>query len=143
MDHSTKFLVFAAFVLAFTVYTSEGIQCFQCNSFYNSSCADPFNETSQILIQSYLKECPSESTYCRKTDQTVRDNSRTVRQCGVIEDQMNCHEKVGSKTLRAHYCTCNSKDGCNSSSRLVNLGFGLQLIAATLLSYLVSSYIKI
>lgn len=142
MELSLRLIVLATVLLTFVVFSSEAVKCFQCNSFYNETCNDPFDKKDETLMKEYLKDCPAAHTYCRKIDQAVNGETRTIRQCGKDESPMECRDKVGSKGIRAGYCTC-TDDKCNGSTRLINIGLGLQIVAASLLSYLVSSYIKL
>lgn len=41
---------------------------------------------------------------------------------GIEGDERFCLMRTGSYNIFMEYCTCNSKDGCNSSNRLITQG---------------------
>ncbi|OWR45550.1 hypothetical protein KGM_208428 [Danaus plexippus plexippus] len=61
---------------------------------------------------------------CRKIRQKVNGEWRYFRDCaylgevGIQGDERFCLMRTGTYNIFIEYCTCNSKDGCNSSSFL-------------------------
>jgi hypothetical protein len=67
-ESSVRLLVFS-----FLFVEALGIRCFDCNSFNDPQCADPFGNSSSLLtVDCSTKRHPnvdSEATFCRKTYQ--------------------------------------------------------------------------
>ncbi|KAB0794219.1 hypothetical protein PPYR_13848 [Photinus pyralis] len=129
MDFSLKLLILiTALILIFTTQLSRTIKCWDCRSDIDPRCADPFdNRTFSMTF------CPSvesqffvgmEATLCRKIRQKVHGVWKYFRSCaflgepGIAGDERFCLMRTGTYNIFMEYCTCNSKDGCNSSSRL-------------------------
>ncbi|KAF2353007.1 hypothetical protein FHG87_016236 [Trinorchestia longiramus] len=64
-----KVLSIATFLAV--IGSSLAVQCYVCNSKVDSSCNDPFANSSPALIEAFLKSCPEkegdEEPFCRKT----------------------------------------------------------------------------
>lgn len=61
------------------------------------------------------------ATMCRKIRQKIHGNWRTIRDCAFLGspgegtgNEHNCLYRRGTHDIYLEYCTCNSKDGCNS-----------------------------
>lgn len=117
--------------------TTNAVQCYQCNSFKNETCDDPFMAEEQ---KDFLKDCAADETHCMKIDQNVGGKYRTIRQCGKAKSEMECAAKVGSKTVKMNYCACKD-DSCNAATSL-RVGFVLQGIASIIMAYFVSLWVR-
>lgn len=101
--------------------------CYQCNSFTQPYCNDPFHCTltshNSIVncseaIPSFLINETSIVPFCRKIRQVVDDRVTVIRSCGFIEGREtdgNCLRRSGSPTVRALSCGCTS-DFCNTAN---------------------------
>ena len=109
-------------VLLAVPFLAYGLQCYQCNSKTpgEESCVDPFvNEPTEDgkppevkgEVKKFLKECPSDATICRKTDQYVRSEASTIRSCATIEYKNECYKSTTNE-YNTISCTCDG-DGCN------------------------------
>jgi len=100
------------------------IQCYQCSSYKDAQCVDPFLEDSQGRNQpqtEFLKDCGEfpDATFCRKIYQNVRGDERIIRTCGweaYKEETPNCYKTV-LEEYNTYVCQCWG-DGCNGSSML-------------------------
>ncbi|KAF7279343.1 crooked [Rhynchophorus ferrugineus] len=146
-------LLFLLFVyLACFINSSYGIKCWDCRSDADSKCADPFDNTTfaktdcdQIKPISYIYDKydlrTQKSTLCRKIRQKVNGVWKYFRSCaflgevGVKGDERFCIMRTGTYNIFMEYCTCNSKDGCNTSSHITksNILFSISLILSCIL----------
>ncbi|KAJ0174701.1 hypothetical protein K1T71_009809 [Dendrolimus kikuchii] len=90
---------------------------------------DPF-DNSTVPISDCSKEkglvhLPGiRPSMCRKIRQKVNGEWRYFRDCaylgevGIQGDERFCLMRTGTYNIFIEYCTCNSKDGCNSSSMI-------------------------
>lgn len=73
---------------------------------------------------------PLRATMCRKIRQKVNGDWRTIRGCGYLgpapsstpsspNEANYCQIRHGNYDIFMETCTCNSKDGCNGSERLL------------------------
>ena len=73
------------------------------------------------------------ATMCRKIRQKINGNWRYIRGCawlgepGIGRDERYCIHRSGTYNVHMEYCTCRSKDGCNSATSLSGGGLGLAL----------------
>ncbi|CAH2264722.1 uncharacterized protein LOC120631096 [Pararge aegeria] len=121
------------------------IKCWSCRSNNDPKCADPFdNKTVPIT------DCNEEKglinfpglrpNMCRKIRQKVNGEWRYFRGCaylgevGIKGDERFCLMRTGTYNIFIEYCTCNSKDGCNSSGIVSPMPF--------LLISLITLYLK-
>ncbi|KPJ16012.1 hypothetical protein RR48_05357 [Papilio machaon] len=106
---------------------SYGIKCWNCRSSNDPKCADPFDNSTVPITdckeEKGLAHLPGvKSTMCRKIRQKVNGEWRYFRDCaylgevGIMGDERFCLMRTGTYNIFIEYCTCNSKDGCNSSS---------------------------
>ncbi|XP_050311468.1 uncharacterized protein LOC126747026 isoform X2 [Anthonomus grandis grandis] len=112
---------------------SSGIKCWNCRSDADSKCSDPFDNAT-FAITDCDQEKPAayifdkydiksqKSTMCRKIRQKVNGVWKYFRSCaflgeiGIKGDERFCLMRTGTYNIFMEYCTCNSKDGCNTSS---------------------------
>jgi len=102
------------------------IKCWECRSDSDPKCADPF-DNSTLSITDCRQVEPKEhlpgvrATMCRKIRQKVHGEWRYFRSCawmgepGIEGDERFCLMRTGTYNIFMEYCTCNSKDGCNSA----------------------------
>jgi len=64
-----------------------------------------------------------EATMCRKIRQKIHGNWRTIRSCAFLGspgegtgNEHNCLYRQGTHDIYTEFCTCNSKDGCNTGA---------------------------
>ncbi|XP_055836431.1 uncharacterized protein LOC129905081 [Episyrphus balteatus] len=111
------------------IQTGLAIKCWDCRSDNDPKCGDPFdNRTLAITDCSQERELPHlpgvAATMCRKIRQKVGGEWRYFRSCaymgepGIEGDERFCLMRTGTYNIFMEYCTCNSKDGCNSSGFL-------------------------
>lgn len=107
------------------------IKCWSCRSDEDPKCADPFDNSTVPITdckqEGDLDHLPGvRPTMCRKIRQKVYGIWRYFRSCaymgepGIGGDERFCLMRTGTHNIFIEYCTCNSKDGCNSAS--VNTG---------------------
>ncbi|KAJ8669586.1 hypothetical protein QAD02_000845 [Eretmocerus hayati] len=121
---------FTIIVLA-TYFIQDGlsIQCWKCRSDSDPKCGDPFdNSTLHIFDCAQAEPLPAyplvKSTMCRKIRQKVNGQWRVDRSCaflgepGIGGDERFCLMRTGTYNIFIEYCTCSSKDGCNTAPRL-------------------------
>ncbi|XP_058803599.1 uncharacterized protein LOC131671294 [Phymastichus coffea] len=113
-------------LLACFVEKGFSIKCWVCRSDSDPKCSDPFDNTT-IPITDCSKERELEHlpgirpTMCRKVRQKVNGVWRYFRSCaylgepGIQGDERFCLMRTGTYNIFMEYCTCNSKDGCNSA----------------------------
>jgi len=110
----------------------SGIKCWECNSAYDKRCADPFQNITTELVDcdqrgSEMTHLPlkadntsyTKANICRKTIQTVNENTRVIRACGWIPNDeqfkdRECYTKSGTNQVMVFHCVCYS-DKCNAS----------------------------
>merc|ERR1711963_1222274 len=125
IQSSTVLIVFLIYLL--NIQGGDSIKCWVCRSDGDPKCADPFDNTS-FPIADCAREKPREhlpglqSTMCRKVRQKVNGNWRYIRSCawlgepGVGRDERYCIHRSGTYNIHVEYCTCRSKDGCNTAT---------------------------
>lgn len=107
------------------IQTGLSIKCYDCRSDWDPKCGDPFDNSTVPF-----KDCNQEPdldhlpnlrpTMCRKIRQKVNGKWSFFRSCaylgepGINGDERFCLMRTGSYNIFMEYCTCNSKDGCNS-----------------------------
>nr|CAD7590708.1 unnamed protein product [Timema genevievae] len=126
---ATKFysVIVVAFVyLITTVDISSSIKCWVCRSDSDPKCSDPFDNSTVPITdckqEPDLYHYPNvRPTMCRKIRQKVNGQWRYFRSCaylgepGIEGDERFCLMRTGTYNIFMEYCTCNSKDGCNSA----------------------------
>ncbi|XP_054267354.1 uncharacterized protein LOC128990312 [Macrosteles quadrilineatus] len=104
-----------------------GIKCWVCRSDSDPKCGDPFDNSSVPIIdckqEKDLEHIPGvRPTMCRKIRQKVNGEWRYFRSCaylgepGIQGDERFCLMRTGTYNIWMEYCTCNTKDGCNTGS---------------------------
>uniref|UniRef100_A0A1Y9IVK8 Uncharacterized protein n=1 Tax=Anopheles minimus TaxID=112268 RepID=A0A1Y9IVK8_9DIPT len=114
-------------LLTFGVQMGSAIKCWECRSDSDPKCADPFDNSTlsitdckQVELKEHLPE--AQATMCRKIRQKVHGEWRYFRSCafmgepGIEGDERFCLMRSGTYNIFMEYCTCNSKDGCNTAS---------------------------
>merc|ERR1711936_199695 len=70
-------------LLATIIDSGSGLNCYQCNSYEDALCADPFYHEGDGV-----NPCPADTAdkefFCRKIYQNVRGDERVIRSCGWI-----------------------------------------------------------
>ncbi|KAL1464338.1 hypothetical protein WDU94_003994 [Cyamophila willieti] len=105
----------------------SSIKCWNCRSDSDPKCADPFDNSSipitDCSVEEELKHLPGvKATMCRKIRQKVHGEWRYYRGCawlgepGIGGDERYCLMRTGTYNVFMEYCTCISKDGCNTAS---------------------------
>uniref|UniRef100_A0A224XZC1 Putative conserved plasma membrane protein n=1 Tax=Panstrongylus lignarius TaxID=156445 RepID=A0A224XZC1_9HEMI len=120
------------------------IKCWVCRSDSDPKCADPFDNSTVPITdckqEDDLSHLPGvRPTMCRKIRQKVNGEWRYFRSCaylgepGIKGDERFCLMRTGTYNIFMEYCTCNSKDGCNSAISLCSGISSLAIILFTLL----------
>ncbi|XP_075234961.1 crooked isoform X2 [Lycorma delicatula] len=105
----------------------NSIKCWVCRSDSDPKCADPFDNTTVPITdckqEADLPHVPNvRPTMCRKIRQKVNGEWRYFRSCaylgepGIEGDERFCLMRTGSYNIFMEYCTCISKDGCNTAA---------------------------
>ncbi|KAK5641900.1 hypothetical protein RI129_010447 [Pyrocoelia pectoralis] len=129
MDFSIKLLILiTTLILIISTQISNTIKCWDCRSDIDPRCSDPFdNKTFSMTFCPTVKSnflVGMEATLCRKIRQKVNGVWKYFRSCaflgepGIAGDERFCLMRTGTYNIFMEYCTCNSKDGCNTSSTL-------------------------
>lgn len=87
------------------------------------------------------------STMCRKIRQKVEGEWRTIRGCAILGEpgegtgnEHHCLVQRGTWDIYIEYCTCNSKDGCNSGPS-IHLSRPLLLVGAILIGFVFTKWL--
>ncbi|KAG8281305.1 uncharacterized protein LOC124362422 [Homalodisca vitripennis] len=116
------------FVLSvYFFYEGGAIKCWVCRSDSDPKCGDPFDNSSVPITdckqEPDLEHIPGvRPTMCRKIRQKVKGEWRYFRSCaylgepGIGGDERFCLMRTGTYNIWMEYCTCNTKDGCNTGS---------------------------
>nr|XP_026495555.1 uncharacterized protein LOC113400260 [Vanessa tameamea] len=115
------------FILLNVVSNVLSIKCWNCRSNNDPKCADPFDNSTvpitDCVQEKGLAHLPGlRPSMCRKIRQKVNGEWRYFRDCaylgevGIQGDERFCLMRTGTYNIFIEYCTCNSKDGCNTSS---------------------------
>ncbi|KAL1497957.1 hypothetical protein ABEB36_008835 [Hypothenemus hampei] len=148
MYGSTIFCPVFLVVVLVILNTSDAIKCWDCRSDADSKCSDPFDnktfaytDCDQVKPITYIYDKDNyktqKATMCRKIRQKVNGVWKYFRSCaflgeiGVQGDERFCLMRTGTYNIFMEYCTCNSKDGCNTSS---NLSLSSNVLFISLLS---------
>ncbi|XP_017766237.1 PREDICTED: uncharacterized protein LOC108555202 [Eufriesea mexicana] len=114
-------------ILFCSIQQGLSIKCWVCRSDSDPKCADPFDNTTVPITdckqEPDLEHLPGvRPTMCRKIRQKVSGVWRYFRSCaymgepGIDGDERFCLMRTGTYNIFMEYCTCNSKDGCNTAS---------------------------
>jgi len=140
-------LVFPAalLVLLCLIDTGTPLKCYQCNSYKDAHCADPFyheddSELKRPKDPKLLKQCGQDGDgvdyFCRKIYQNVRGDERVIRSCGTVRDtrkDRECYTTV-LEEYNTLVCQCDD-EGCNSANLYKVSTFAV--LSAALLAYLI------
>ncbi|KAG5676851.1 hypothetical protein PVAND_006658 [Polypedilum vanderplanki] len=153
MINKTHLLIASIILLVFAVEKGFSIKCWECRSDSDPKCADPF-DNSTLSITDCRQVEPKEhlpgvkATMCRKIRQKVHGEWRYFRSCawmgepGIEGDERFCLMRTGTYNIFMEYCTCNSKDGCNTGGKnnpkLLQIGL-LCLLAVLIFSTIILS----
>uniref|UniRef100_A0A1B6FS97 Uncharacterized protein n=1 Tax=Cuerna arida TaxID=1464854 RepID=A0A1B6FS97_9HEMI len=121
---------YTAIVIILSVYffyEGGAIKCWVCRSDSDPKCGDPFDNSSVPITdckqEPDLEHIPGvRPTMCRKIRQKVKGEWRYFRSCaylgepGIGGDERFCLMRTGTYNIWMEYCTCNTKDGCNTGS---------------------------
>ncbi|XP_065164387.1 UPAR/Ly6 domain-containing protein crok [Atheta coriaria] len=128
MELNIKCILLASIVLFVLIRQGLAIKCWDCRSDFDPKCSDPFDNSTFYMTdcaQQKLEFLPgARSTMCRKIRQKIHGTWRYMRSCaylgepGIQGDERFCLMRTGTYNIFMEYCTCNSKDGCNTSSHL-------------------------
>ncbi|XP_973708.2 uncharacterized protein crok [Tribolium castaneum] len=125
----TQFVCLTTALVLF-MFLQEGwaIKCWDCRSDADPKCADPFDNTTFAITdckQQRLDFMPDvKATMCRKIRQKFHGVWKYIRSCaylgepGIQGDERFCLLRTGTYNIFMEYCTCNTKDGCNSGAKL-------------------------
>merc|ERR1719295_416907 len=127
--------IFLIFICLFE--NSSCIQCFQCNSYVDADCDDPFPLPRG---RAYLDHCPDDDNeneyFCQKMVYKENYVHRLQRSCQHIRQDQSyyglCHDTIidGQYAL---ICEC-EEDACNSGSQLeISL---ISILSAAVVTYL-------
>lgn len=123
-----KFIIQILALVVFIAAQGEALDCYQCSSYTDSHCADPFffendDGTKVPKTPTFLQPCPArddgkEYTMCRKIFQNVRGEERVIRTCGYEEykNEQECYTTV-LEEYNTYVCGC-KEDGCNGAETL-------------------------
>ncbi|KAL2716632.1 uncharacterized protein V1478_014308 [Vespula squamosa] len=121
-------LITVLVILTCCIEQGFSIKCWVCRSDSDPKCADPFDNSTVPITdckqEPDLEHLPGvRPTMCRKIRQKVNGEWRYFRSCaymgepGIAGDERFCLMRTGTYNIFMEYCTCNSKDGCNSASK--------------------------
>ncbi|XP_017769426.1 PREDICTED: uncharacterized protein LOC108557430 [Nicrophorus vespilloides] len=118
--------LYCALVLCAVFATGWSIKCWDCRSDADPKCSDPFDNTTFAITDCKQQKLAHlgnlQSTMCRKIRQKIHGVWRYIRSCaylgepGIQGDERFCLMRTGTYNIFMEYCTCNSKDGCNTGS---------------------------
>lgn len=156
-------VIFKILSISLLVSVASAIRCYDCNSFYDPQCADPFKDFALGSV-----ECDEKgsfdgvnATFCRKMYQKsttslndiiekknfikkifiilVDEKVRVIRSCGYIADleeqplKKKCRRRSPSKGVEIFSCECRG-ELCNTSQNLnANIYF---IVIAAIISVL-------
>ncbi|CAH1098478.1 unnamed protein product [Psylliodes chrysocephalus] len=147
MSLKSTFFIFITLFLTISVDKGFSIKCWDCRSDLDPNCGDQFTNVSVVLsdcslVSSYDWQGNEVDPHtCLKIVQKGNGKTVTIRRCAFLNEFNNtnngeCTWKEGTdfvalETCRPNecnvktcsscsteYCSCNSKDACNSSMNL-------------------------
>ncbi|EEB17544.1 conserved hypothetical protein [Pediculus humanus corporis] len=114
MNHSSLIFFYTSIFIVLTIPEVFSIKCWVCRSDVDPKCKDPFDNSSFPITdcrqEPDLPHLPGvRPTMCRKIRQKVNGEWRYYRSCAYLGEP-------GTYNIFMEFCTCNSKDGCNTAS---------------------------
>ncbi|CAL4172854.1 unnamed protein product [Meganyctiphanes norvegica] len=104
--------------------TSSTLKCYNCNSFNDTACADPFRGESSAVQTAFLEECQNTTEdgtkdvvpFCRKVSMHINDaHTRIKRDCGYKRREGHeCYQKR-AEDYTTNVCQCDH-DMCNGAN---------------------------
>lgn len=138
----SNILILISVTLVVIVPSVVSLKCWDCNSYFNDRCGDPFDPTlfdkvdcSQVK-PSHLQG--NTTQFCRKTRQIINDRTTIIRGCGYIADDSidkACIKLSGSSDATRMLCSC-SKEACNGATIQFNLSTQFLVIVCTSITLL-------
>merc|ERR1711887_466213 len=103
-------------LLATIIDSGSGLNCYQCNSYEDALCADPFFHYDDNGEEACPADTADKEHFCRKIYQNVRGDERVIRSRGWIKDEREreCYSTV-LEEYNTDVCAC-KEDGCNSAT---------------------------
>ncbi|XP_021701378.1 uncharacterized protein LOC5564977 [Aedes aegypti] len=138
--NSTYMITFGIVFIVVAVQMAYSIKCWECRSDSDPKCADPFDNSTLSITDCRQVESKEHlpgvrATMCRKIRQKVHGEWRYFRSCafmgepGIGGDERFCVMRSGTYNIFMEYCTCNSKDGCNSAPQFTPTKWSVTIIA--------------
>eukprot|EP00105_Crassostrea_gigas_P018824 XP_011437046.1 PREDICTED: uncharacterized protein LOC105335069 [Crassostrea gigas] len=134
-------LALVTLCFTFLFQKASAIECFECNSRDpDPNIADKCKNSPASLMSmpQYYKNCSDASARCRKIQQEVDKDERTIRQCATtLNNVVGCFKRTGTYKIKMEYCECDA-DGCNSAPRIsLSIATAFSLMMGVLLYYFV------
>ncbi|KAG5887772.1 hypothetical protein JTB14_035119 [Gonioctena quinquepunctata] len=110
----------------FICFIREGlpIKCWDCRSDHDPACGDPIDNTSLPITNcnNISGDVTVDPTRCRKVVKKDNGEMTILRSCGhrtdldLMGDKTLCRKGPELNSPFVELCTCNERDGCNTSS---------------------------